>query len=61
MYEKSVLKSNSRKFSVTDDAEILDLLDAPSEVGSTISQNASIPSPGPNAFLPLPKCQPQQV
>ena len=55
MYEKSVLKSNSRKFSVTDDAEILDLLDAPSEVGSTISQNASIPSPGPNAFLPLPK------
>ena len=32
LYEKSVLKSNSRKFSVTDDAEILDLLDAPSEV-----------------------------
>ena len=55
MYEKSVLKSNSRKFSVTDDAEILDLLDAPSEVGSTVSQNVSIPSPGPNAFLPLPK------
>ena len=56
LYERSLLKSkNGKKFSVTDDAEILELLDAPSEVGSTMSQNVSIPSPGPNAFIPLPK------
>eukprot|EP00943_MAST-04B_sp_MAST-4B-sp1_P007016 g7016.t1 len=55
LYEKSLLKKNSQRFSVTDDAEILELLDASSEVGSTMSQNLSIPSPGPNAFVPLPK------